>query len=193
MAGEATALQVLAVAPEHDPTMLLRACVDCGLNTGRFCDHCLAEVRYPKGDSTGRGWAMNQPTPLCSFCDNARNACHFCLGILVTRPVEIYRGKSREEVLVGVSDSVGDSIWESDKDAEKVMICDEVSLVQSGMDQKSKTVKTLYSTGYGDGIGDRMENGWQSEAQLWHEGEDRGGWKVAGGACEAQERHCSKE
>ena len=184
MAGGGTALHVLAVAPEHDPTILLRACVDCGLNTGRFCDYCLAEDRYPKGDSTGRCWAMNQQTPLCSFCDNARNACHLCLGILVTRPVEIYRGKSMQEVLVGVADSGRDAIGIAAMDAEKVMIYDEVSLVQPGMlsrhvqrsfagemeeDQKSKTVKTSLATGLGDGTGYSKVTGWQSEAPAFHE------------------------
>ena len=156
MAGGGSALHVLAVAPENDPTILLRACVDCGLNTGRFCDYCLAEDRFPKGDSTGRSWAMNQQTPLCSFCDSAREACHFCLGIWVTRPVEIYCGMSREAVMGAGSDSVGDSFGEADMDAEKVKIYDEVSLVHTGMisrhvqrclaaekeeDQKSKAVK----------------------------------------------------
>ena len=100
MAGRGSALHVLTFAPQNDLTILLRDCVDCGRRTGRFCDYCFAEDRFPKGDTTGRPWACNQLTPLCSFCDNARGACHFCLGILVTRPVEMYRGKHEEKVLI---------------------------------------------------------------------------------------------
>ena len=38
--------------------ILLRACVDCGLRTGSFCDFCLAQDRMP-----GEVWAPGQPTP----------------------------------------------------------------------------------------------------------------------------------
>ena len=96
-------LQVLAFASEDDPTILMRECVDCGLRTGRFCDYCRAEDRFPAGDATRRGWAPGQRTPLCSFCDNSRDGCHFCLGILVTRPVHIYRGMSAEELIAASS------------------------------------------------------------------------------------------
>ena len=78
--------QILAVDCEPSP------CVDCGLTTGRFCDGdelrwtgsakglgigqpCLARCRVP-----GRRWADGQRTPLCSFCDNFRGACHYCRG-----------------------------------------------------------------------------------------------------------------
>ena len=55
---------------------LIQPCVDCGLWTGRFCDYCLAEQRMP--DSF---WEPGQRTPLCSRCDNLRDACHYCLGV----------------------------------------------------------------------------------------------------------------
>ena len=166
MAGRGSALQVLAVVPENDPMILLRDCVDCGRRTGRFCDYCFAEDRFPKGDTTGRPWACNQLTPLCSFCDNARDACHFCLGIYVTRPVEIYRGMSREEVMAGGAGSVGESSGAAPKHEEKVLSYDEVSLVHAGMalrhaqrrlaaedeeDQTSKMGKTWWGAGPGDG------------------------------------------
>ena len=78
--------QILSVDCEPSP------CVDCGLTTGRFCDGdelrwtgsakglgigqpCLARCRVP-----GRRWADGQRTPLCSFCDNFRGACHYCRG-----------------------------------------------------------------------------------------------------------------
>ena len=38
--------------------ILLRACVDCGLRTGSFCDFCLAQDRVP-----GEVWAPGQPPP----------------------------------------------------------------------------------------------------------------------------------
>ena len=84
-------LEVLAVADDSDPRVLQRPCVDCGRRTGRFCDYCRAADRFPAGDATGRGWAEGQLTPLCSACDNSRDACHYCLDIWVTRPVDVYR------------------------------------------------------------------------------------------------------
>ena len=125
MAGRGSALHVLTVAPQNDLTILLRDCVDCGRRTGRFCDYCFAEERFPKGDTIGRFWACNQLTPLCSCCDNARRACHYCLGILVTRPVEMYRGMSSEEVMAGGAGSVGESSGAAPKHEEKVLIYDE--------------------------------------------------------------------
>ena len=65
-------MQVLATGSEE---MLNRPCVDCGLITGRFCDYCLASDRMP-----GEVWAAGQMTPLCSYCDNKHDACHFCRG-----------------------------------------------------------------------------------------------------------------
>ena len=68
--GAVAGIQVLAVG---DESMLLRACVDCSLITGRFCDGCCAADRIPSEQ-----WADNQMTPLCSRCDNEHGACHFC-------------------------------------------------------------------------------------------------------------------
>ena len=63
-------MQVLAWGDEN---MLARPCVDCGLKTGCYCDHCRACDRCPKEE-----WADGQMTPLCSNCDNEHGACHFC-------------------------------------------------------------------------------------------------------------------
>ena len=56
--------------------MLTRPCVDCGQITGNYCDFCKAIDRDPNQE-----WAPGQCTPLCSICDKARNACHFCKHI----------------------------------------------------------------------------------------------------------------
>ena len=56
-----------------DEETLLRPCVDCGLVTGCFCDHCEAEDRLP-----GERWAAGQMTPLCSRCEIKYRMCHFC-------------------------------------------------------------------------------------------------------------------
>jgi hypothetical protein len=66
-------MQVLATGDEE---MLCRPCVDCGLKTGRFCDHCLASTRVPSEE-----WASGQMTPLCSRCDWDHGACHYCFGL----------------------------------------------------------------------------------------------------------------
>ena len=63
-------MEVLAFGSKE---MLTRPCVDCGVVTGRFCDWCFAEDRCPTEQ-----WAAGQMTPLCSYCDNTHNACHFC-------------------------------------------------------------------------------------------------------------------
>ena len=39
-----------------------RPCVDCGLRTGSYCDHCRARARIPS-----EIWGANQATPQCSF------------------------------------------------------------------------------------------------------------------------------
>ena len=83
-------LEVFAWATADDPGILMRACVDCGRVTGRFCDYCTAASRFPQGDASGRMWAAGQMTPLCSDCDNFRDGCHYCLGLWVTRPVPLY-------------------------------------------------------------------------------------------------------
>ena len=59
-----------------DEKMLIRPCVDCGLMTGRYCDWCHAADRCPNEQ-----WAKGQMTPLCSYCDNKLDACHFCRGL----------------------------------------------------------------------------------------------------------------
>ena len=62
-----------------------RACVDCGLNTGNFCDggmscaydKCFAAERVPAD------YKMNghQRTPLCSYCETLHKFCRFCRGV----------------------------------------------------------------------------------------------------------------
>ena len=59
-----------------DTDTLCRHCVDCGLKTGRFCDHCYAKDRDPGGVYAG-----GQLTPLRSTCGNKHKACHFCRGL----------------------------------------------------------------------------------------------------------------
>ena len=71
-------LEVLATGTHQQ---LNRPCVDCGLFTGRFCDHCYAADRIPDED-----WAPGQLTPLCSKCDNRHHACHFCCGEVCCMP-----------------------------------------------------------------------------------------------------------
>ena len=66
-------MEVLAFG---DQDLLVRPCVDCGVWTGRFCDHCRAADRIPT-----EIWADGQLTPLCSVCDNRFDACHFCRGV----------------------------------------------------------------------------------------------------------------
>ena len=61
--------------------MLNRPCVDCGLYTGRHCDHCLARYRIPSEE-----WAHGQHTPLCSGCDNKWDSCRFCRGVFSCTP-----------------------------------------------------------------------------------------------------------
>ena len=57
--------------------MLFRACVDCGLITGCFCEYCLAAQRMPE-----ETWAPNQCTPLCTKCEAKNHGiCHFCRGV----------------------------------------------------------------------------------------------------------------
>ena len=79
-------LEVLCLG---DKEVLARPCVDCGLVTGCFCDHCKAADRSP-----GETWAPNQMTPLCTCCDRKWGACHFCRKLHwcvpppTTRPAE---------------------------------------------------------------------------------------------------------
>ena len=69
--------EVLAVAGPEEEGLLLRPCVDCGLQTGCYCDHCRAADRMPE-----EKWAKGQMTPLCTRCDKTWGACHFCRGLL---------------------------------------------------------------------------------------------------------------
>ena len=63
-------LEALALGSEEG---LTRPCVDCGLVTGCYCDHCRAADRLPQ-----EVWGDNQMTPLCSQCERKHGACHFC-------------------------------------------------------------------------------------------------------------------
>ena len=76
-------MQVLAYAETAEEEELLRnsSCVDCGRRTGSFCDFCKAADRLPN-----QRWVANQQTPLCSVCDQAHDACHFCRGLLWVTP-----------------------------------------------------------------------------------------------------------
>ena len=73
-------LEVLAFGDEN---MLCRPCVDCGLKTGNFCEHCFAADRLPKEQ-----WAAGQMTPLCTVCDHKHEnaGCHFCRGVSWATP-----------------------------------------------------------------------------------------------------------
>ena len=74
-------MEILAAGPR---SMLCRPCVDCGLVTGRYCDHCMAARRIPSEE-----WAPNQRTPLCSRC-HIRGRCRFCRGIPSCTPFAHY-------------------------------------------------------------------------------------------------------
>ena len=71
----------LTVNASGSEEMLLRPCVDCGLVTGSYCDHCLAVDRCPAEE-----WAKGQMTPLCTLCDDKSKACHFCRGMAWCTP-----------------------------------------------------------------------------------------------------------
>ena len=73
----------MRVLASGEPSMLCRPCVDCGLRTGCFCDHCLAEARCPD-----EKWAPGQMTPLCSKCDTRYDSCHYCRGVIWCTPRE---------------------------------------------------------------------------------------------------------
>ena len=87
----------------------LRPCVDCGERTGNFCETptqqgsehwqggvCLAETWVPS-----EGWAEKQRTPLCTRCEGARGACHFCLKIHWCTPPEVLARKHKAERTFG--------------------------------------------------------------------------------------------
>ena len=67
------AIVVACLAEGPTMNVLIRPCADCGLWTGNYCDHCYAADRYPD-----QQWAAGQMTPLCTDCDQAHDACHFC-------------------------------------------------------------------------------------------------------------------
>ena len=72
MATKTDVLEILQVAPWQ---LLFRACVDCGLRTGCWCDGCFGAHRFPEEE-----WDDNQHTPLCTSCDNEYGCCHYCRG-----------------------------------------------------------------------------------------------------------------
>ena len=74
----AVQMEVLACG---DAIMLCRSCVDCGLITGCYCDHCYAEDRDPKEE-----WTGGQHTPVCTACDAKYAACHYCRGLSWAMP-----------------------------------------------------------------------------------------------------------
>ena len=76
-----TPVAVLQALAWGTPNTLTRACVDCGLITGNFCDSCLAADRVPS-----EKWEPNQATPLCTFCDDRFFSCHFCRGVQWAQP-----------------------------------------------------------------------------------------------------------
>ena len=91
---------VCAIADEGDAGVLYRPCVDCGLQTGRFCDYCRAADRMP-----GERWAAGQRTPLCSFCDNEHDSCHYCRGKDWATPPP----KGKRPAFEGAPDPLGNS------------------------------------------------------------------------------------
>ena len=72
MATKTDVLEILQVAPWQ---LLFRACVDCGLRTGCWCDGCFGAHRFPEEE-----WDDKQHTPLCTSCDNKYGCCHYCRG-----------------------------------------------------------------------------------------------------------------
>ena len=87
--GRAQAMEALWISEDSDPAL---PCVDCGLNTGNFCDggmscaydKCFAAERVPAdyGERDGQS-VMNgkQRTPLCSYCETLHEFCRFCRGV----------------------------------------------------------------------------------------------------------------
>ena len=83
----------------------LRPCVDCGERTGNYCETptplgsehwqggvCLAETWVPS-----EGWAEKQRTPLCTRCEGARGACHYCIKNQWCTPPEVLARKHKAE------------------------------------------------------------------------------------------------
>ena len=66
-----------------DREMLIRPCVDCGLETGSYCETLSAfdgelgvcpAVRWMPTET----WSPGQCTPFCAVCEARYGACHFC-------------------------------------------------------------------------------------------------------------------
>ena len=93
--GPGTPMEVLAWG---DKEMLCRPCVECGLMTDRFCDYCRARDRCPSEE-----WADGQMTPLCLYCDNKYDACHFCRGLSWCRPPRCERHFSTKPTSAGAA------------------------------------------------------------------------------------------
>ena len=74
-------------APEDGATTY--PCVDCGLNTGNFCDgviaECYAADRVPHDYAKMKGFGR-QRTPLCSYCETRFEVCRFCRGVASCTP-----------------------------------------------------------------------------------------------------------
>ena len=87
--GRAQAMEALWISEDSDPAL---PCVDCGLNTGNFCDggmscaydKCFAAERVPAdyGERECQS-VMNGKlrTPLCSYCETLHEFCRFCRGV----------------------------------------------------------------------------------------------------------------
>ena len=67
-------MDILAVS--EDEFAFVRPCVDCGVITSGYCDHCYAQDR----DRVGV-YEAGQHTPLCPDCDLKFDACHYCRGV----------------------------------------------------------------------------------------------------------------
>ena len=98
-----------------DTELLCRPCVDCGLYTGRFCDHCLAEDRIPS-----EVWADGQHTPLCSWCDNRHEECHYCRKIQWSTPFPHQKEEDLEEKLLAKhNEALGQNARTAKEEAHK--------------------------------------------------------------------------
>ena len=91
--GRAQAMEVLWTSEDRDRARgRAFPCVDCGLNTGNFCDggmscaydKCFAAERVPADYGQREGQSvMNGKlrTPLCSYCETLHEFCRFCRGV----------------------------------------------------------------------------------------------------------------
>lgn len=84
-------------------------CVDCGLNTGSWCDgrvrvgifdiSCRAAHRVPTNK-----WMPNQGTPHCNECTWTYEICHFCRGASWATPPLKYMSTGQEKRMKFISD-----------------------------------------------------------------------------------------